>query len=152
MSSASPSTLALNKRATYDYEILETFEAGIALQGHEVKSAKSGHCHLRGSFVHVRNGEAWLTNAYIAPYAKSTLTRDYDPTQARRLLLHRRELHRLIGQHQAEHLTIIPLRLYLHRNRVKVAIALVRGKQKFEKRASIKKREDQRHMRQAMRR
>ncbi|MBI2483260.1 SsrA-binding protein SmpB [Candidatus Uhrbacteria bacterium] len=150
MSAAPSSVLALNKRATYDYEILETFEAGIALLGHEVKSARAGHCHLRGSFVHIRNGEAWLTNAYIAPYAKSTNLRDPDPTRSRRLLLHHRELHRLIGQHHAEHLTIVPLRIYLRRNHIKVAIALVRGKRKFEKRAAIKKREDARHMRRAI--
>ncbi|MFH1098930.1 MAG: SsrA-binding protein SmpB [Candidatus Uhrbacteria bacterium] len=141
--------LATNKRAFYDYEILETIEAGIELLGHEVKSAKGGHCHLRGAFVHLRNDEAWLTNSFIAPYAKASHLTDYDPTRSRRLLLRRRDLHRLIGKHGAERLTIVPLRLYVRHGLVKVEIALARGKRKYEKRETIKRREDERRMRRA---
>lgn len=156
------STLAANRRALYDYEILETIEAGIELLGHEVKSAKQGRCHLKGSFVHIRpssrkatnghsGGEAWLTNAFIAPYAKASNLGQYDPTRSRRLLLHRRELNRLIGKHSAEHLTIIPLKLFVKHGLVKVDIAIARGKKKYEKRETIKRREDERRIRAAHR-
>ena len=141
--------LASNKRAFYDYEILETLEAGIELLGHEVKSAKLGHCHLKGSFVHVQGGEAWLTNAFIAPYAKASQLGTYDPTHARRLLLGRRDLNRLMGKQQQERLTIVPTKLVVRRGLVKVEIALARGKKQFEKRAAIKDREDNRRMRSA---
>ena len=142
-----PGVLAENKRALFDYEIIERMDAGIELLGHEVKSAKLGRCHLTGSFVHIRGGEAWLTNATIAPYAKASGIGTYDPTRSRRLLLHRTDLHRLIGKHGAERLTIIPLRLVVRRGLIKVEIALARGKRKFEKRETIKRREDERRMR-----
>ncbi len=144
-----PSTLALNKRTRYDYEILDTFDAGIALLGHEVKSAKRGRMSLRGSFVHIRGGEAWLTNATVAPYEKAGRLDGYDPTRPRRLLLRRAELNRLIGKHEAERLTLVPLRCYTRRGLIKVEIALARGKRVFEKRATIKRREDERRMRSA---
>lgn len=144
---ASGSTLATNKRTRYDYEILETLEAGIALLGHEVKSAKAGRCSLRGSFVHIRGDGAWLTNATIAPYAKAGRLHDYDPTRSRRLLLRRRDLDRLRGKHDAERLTIVPLDLHVTRGLVKATIALVRGKRRYEKREAIKRREDERRMR-----
>lgn len=142
-----PTTLAENRRARFDYEILDTFEAGIELLGHEVKSAKRGSCHLKGSFVHFRTGEAWLTNAYIAPYEKASNLGAYDPARPRRLLLHRRDLNRLVGKASAERLTIIPLQLSVRRGLVKVDIALARGKRTFEKRETIKRREDERRMR-----
>lgn len=142
-----PGVLATNKRALFEYEIIETFVAGVELLGHEVKSAKLGQCHLRGSFVHIRNGEAWLTNATIAPYAKASNLGTYDPTRSRRLLLRRVDLHRLIGKQGAERLTIVPLQLVVRRGLVKVDLALARGKRKFEKREAIKRREDERRMR-----
>lgn len=142
-------TLALNKRARFDYEILETTEAGIELLGHEVKSAKLRRVSLGGSFVHIRGGEAWLTNATIAPYAKSGRLDNYDPTRSRRLLLRQSELRRLIGQHEAERLTIIPLSIVMRHGLVKVELAVARGKRKFEKREATKRREDERRMRRA---
>lgn len=142
-------TLAVNKRARFDYEVLETIDAGIELLGHEVKSAKAKRCSLTGSFVHLRGGEAWLTNATIPPYEKAGKLEGYEPTRSRRLLLRKTELARLVGKHDAERLTIIPLRLFVHRGLVKAEIALVRGKRVFEKRATIKQREDERRMRSA---
>ncbi|MDO8425604.1 MAG: SsrA-binding protein SmpB [bacterium] len=142
-------TLATNKKAHYDYEILETIEVGIELLGHEVKAAKTGHAKLTGSFVHLRSSEAWLTNAFIGRYAKAAALPDYDPTRTRRLLLHRRDLRRLVGKQQSDRLTIIPLRLYEKRGLVKAEIALARGKRQFEKRETIKRREDERRMRRA---
>lgn len=155
-----PHTIAQNKRAFYDYEILERLEAGIELLGHEVKSAKLGRCSLRGSFVHIRpssrkatkersGGEAWLTNSTIAPYEKAGKLTGYDPTRSRRLLLKRTDLNRLIGKHSTERATIVPLAMYVKRGLVKVEIALARGKRKFEKREAIKRREDERRMHQA---
>ena len=148
-SKISHGTIALNKRVRYDYEILETIEAGIELLGHEVKSAKTGRCSLIGSFVHIRDGEAWLTNATIAPYAKAGRLDGYDPTRSRRLLLRARELSRLAGKHDAERVTLVPLRMFVHRGLIKVEVALARGKRVFEKRATIKRREDERRMRSA---
>lgn len=141
--------LATNKRARYDYEILERLEAGIELLGHEVKSTKLGRASLRGSFVHIRGGEAWLTNATIAPYEKAGRLPDYDPTRSRRLLLKRTDLNRLIGKHATERATIVPLAMVVKRGLVKVEIALARGKRKYEKREAIKQREDERRMRGA---
>ncbi|MDO8621959.1 MAG: SsrA-binding protein SmpB [bacterium] len=148
-SKTSGGTLALNKRARFDYEILETLGTGIELLGHEVKSTKAKRCSLTGSFVHLRGGEAWLTNATIPPYEKAGRLEGYEPTRSRRLLLRKSELARLAGKHDTERLTIIPLRLFAHRGLIKVEIALVRGKRVFEKRATIKRREDERRMRTA---
>lgn len=148
-SKAPGGTLAFNKRARFDYEVLETIDAGIELLGHEVKSAKAKRCSLTGSFVHLRGGEAWLTNATIPPYEKAGKLEGYEPTRSRRLLLRKTELARLVGKHDAERLTIIPLRLFVHRGLIKVEIALVRGKRVFEKRETIKQRDDERRMRSA---
>lgn len=142
-------TLAVNRRARYDYDILETIEAGIELLGHEVKSAKAGHCSLRGSFVHLRGGEAWLTNATIAPYPKASGIGMGDPTRPRRLLIHRRDLRRLVGKHSAERCTIIPTALTVRRGLVKVEIALARGRRQYEKREVIKRRDIERQLRSA---
>jgi len=151
-SKGSAGVLALNKRARFDYEILERFEAGIELLGHEVKSAKAGRCNLTGAFVHIRGNDALLTNATIAPYAKASGLDGYDPTRSRRLLLKRAELRRLIGKHGAERLTIIPLAIVVRHGLVKVEIAAARGKKQYEKRETIKRREDERRMRAAQRR
>lgn len=152
VTTSSPHTLALNRRARFDYEILDTFEAGVELLGHEVKSAKAGRCSLSGSFVHIRGNEAFLTNATITPYAKAGHLDGYDPTRSRRLLLRRNELRRLIGKQGAERLTIIPLAIVLRHGLVKVELAVARGKKQFEKRETIKRREDERRMRAAQRR
>lgn len=133
-------TLARNKRARFDYDILETFEAGLVLTGQEVKSAKTGHAKLQGAFVTIRSGSAWLKNMFIAPYRHAAGLSDYDPYQNRRLLLHKRELARLRQKLEAAGLTVVPITLYDKAGRIKVELGLGRGKKQFEKRAAIKQR------------
>ncbi len=143
-------TIATNKRARFDYEILETYEAGIVLTGQEVKSARAGNVSLAGAFVTVREDEAWLTNAHIGAYTKAGPLPGYDPTHSRKLLLKRREIATLLGKRKQAGLTLLPLSLYTTRNRLKLEIGLARGKKKYEKRESIKKRDVEREMRRSM--
>lgn len=133
--------LTLNKRARYDYEFLETFEGGLTLSGAEVKSAKAGHAQLKGAFISIKNSELWLRNAYIAPYKPAGKQPDYDPNQDRKILVHRAQLKRLIGKTQEAGLTIVPISLYTKARLVKLEFALARGKKKYEKRETIKKRD-----------
>ncbi len=139
-----------NKKAYYDYEILEKYEAGIELKGTEVKSLREGKANLRDSFVRIENGEAFLFNAYIAPYTHGNLF-NHEPTRRRKLLLHKSEIKRLLGKTQEKGLTIVPLRMYFNnRGKVKVEIALVKGKKKYDKRETIKRRELEREAQKAM--
>ncbi len=140
--------LALNKRARFDYEFLETFEGGLALSGAEVKSCKEGHVQLKGAFISIKDGELWLRNAYIAPYKPAGKQPDYDPDQDRKILVHRAELKRLIGKTQEAGLTIVPISLYTKARLVKLEFALARGKKKYEKRETIKKRDLDRKIRE----
>lgn len=144
-------TLADNRQARHDYNILETLEAGIILTGAEVKSAKAGQVNLRGSYVTIKDNAAWLINCHIAPYKPANLGASYVPTRTRKLLLTRREIATLIGKSKAQRQTIIPLSVYTKRGLVKVEIALARGKKAHDKRATIKKRESERDIRRAMR-
>lgn len=137
---------AINKRAYFDYEILETYEAGIALFGFEVKAVKNGRISLAGSFVVVKNNEAWLLNATISPYQPKNTPPDYDPTRSRRLLLHRSEMKELIGKSAQKGLTLVPLRVYQKRSRIKLAFGLARHKKKHDKREVMKKREADREI------
>jgi len=143
-------TLALNKRGRFDYEILETFEAGIVLTGPETKSAKEGHVQLKGAFVSVNDKQAVLKSAYIAPYKPANLGDSYDPNRDRGLLMHKRELKRLIGKKKEAGLTLLPIRVYLLGRFVKVEVVLARGKKKYEKKDAIKKRELDREARTRM--
>lgn len=137
-----------NKRAFYDYEILEKFEAGIVLTGQEVKSAKAGHINLTGSYVIIRGGEALLVGAQIAPYKFAGRLLNYDPQRTRKLLLKKKELSYLAGKSQEGRLTILPLSVYTKaRGKIKVEIGVGRGKKQFEKREVIKKRETEREVR-----
>lgn len=139
-----------NKKAYFDYEILEKYEAGIELKGTEVKSVREGKVNLRDSFVRIENGEAFLFNTYIAPYKHGSLF-NHEPTRKRKLLLHKREIKRLMGKVQEKGLTIVPLRMYFNeRGKVKVEIALVKGKRKYDKREAIKRRELEREAQKAM--
>lgn len=141
-------TIAINKRAMFDYEILEKFEAGIVLTGAEVKSVKNRHISLKGSYVTFKNNEAYLLNAHISPYQKAGKIAVYDPTKTRKLLLNKSELKRLIGKLTEKGLTIVPLKVYTtRRGRIKVEIGLGRGKKQYEKRELIKKREVEREIR-----
>jgi len=138
--------LAVNRRAYFDYEILATYEAGIALQGFEVKAVKTGRINLAGSFAVIKNGEAWLLNATVPPYQPKNAPPDYDPTRSRRLLLHRRELKELIGKTSQKGLTIVPLKVYTKRTRVKILIGMARHKKQKDKREAIKAREAKREI------
>lgn len=138
--------LALNKRANYDYEILETFEAGLVLKGYEVKSVKLGHISLRGAYAIIKNNEAYLLNATISPYQPKNTPKDYNPTRTRKLLLHKKEINYLIGKSQQKGLTLTPIRLYTKKDRIKLEFGIGRGKKKVDKRELIKKREVQREI------
>lgn len=135
--------LARNKPARHEYEILETFEAGIELHGTEVKALRAGRSQLRDGYVRVENGEAWLLAVHISPYAQGNL-RNHEPERRRRLLLHRREIDHLEGRVRQQGLTLVPLRLYLKRNRIKLEIGVARGKKLWDKRQALAEREARR--------
>lgn len=143
-------TIAFNKRARFDYEILETIEAGIALLGHEVKSIKTGHVSLQGSFVTIHGNDLMLTNALIPFYPFAGDSTNYEPTRPRRLLVKKNEAKRLIGKVRTNGLTLIPLRVYTKRHLVKVEFVLAKGKKEYDKRAVTQKREAKRKMERAM--
>lgn len=134
-----------NRKATFDYEIMEKYEAGIALLGSEVKSIRAGHANLKDSFCFVENGEVFLKNCRISPYAKSTL---FPPEElrSRKLLLHGTEIRRIIGKSKEKGWTVVPLRMYFKGQRVKVEIALARGKREYDKKQSVKARDIKRDM------
>jgi SsrA-binding protein len=142
--------LADNKKVRFDYEILATYEGGLVLTGAEVKAAKGGRMQLKGAFLHIRKGELWLKNAFIAKYGPAGPQPEYDPYQDRKVLVHARELKKLIGKSQAEGLTLAPLSVYTKNSLIKVEFGLVRGKKKHEKRDAIKKRDVQRQMQERM--
>jgi len=137
------SILAENKKAYYDYQILETFEAGIELLGQEAKSIRRGRCDLAGSYVILRNGEAWLVGAKIHPFQPKNVSPNYDPQRTRKLLLKKKELRYLLGKVGEKRLTLIPLKVYNRGRYLKVEFALAKGKKAYEKRERIKKRETQ---------
>ena len=133
--------IAINRRARRDYEILETFEAGMELKGFEVKAIKTGHINLAGSFVVIKKNEAWLLNANIPPYQPANTPEDYDPQRTRKLLLSAAEIKSLMGRTKEKNLTLVPLRVYNKGRLLKMEIGLGRGKRLTDKREDIKKRE-----------
>ena len=139
--------LALNRRAKFDYELLEEFNAGLVLKGYEVKSIKAGHISLKNSFITAKEGELYLTNAHVSPYQYANLADTYDPTRARKLLLQKKELKHLLGKSTAQGLTMVPLSIYNKKGLIKLKFCLAKGKKRYDKRQAIKKREDQRRMR-----
>ena len=141
---------AQNKKAYHDYEILEEIEAGIVLKGFEVKSIKQGKASLKGARVVVRGNEAFLIGANVPPYQASNTPKDYDPERARKLLLHRKEIAKLIGKEQQKGLTLPALSLYNKGGLVKLKFAVARGKKKFDKRESIKKRDIERDLKRSL--
>jgi SsrA-binding protein len=141
--------LATNRKAYHDYFIEETYEAGIALTGTEIKSVRAGALNLRDSFAQIRDGEVWLQNVHISPYTAGNRF-NVDPYRTRKLLLHRKEINRLMGRAQEKGLTIVPLRVYLKKNRAKVELALVKGKKQYDKRDSISKRDANREIERAL--
>ena len=143
-------TLATNKRARFDYDLLETTEGGLMLTGSEVKAAKLGHIDMKGSYLSIRNGELWIRNMHIGKYGPAGAQEHYNPTRDRKVLVHKKEIRSLIGKHEAQGLTIVPIRVYTKNGLVKLAFALARGKKKYEKRETIKKRDTERQMREEM--
>lgn len=134
-------TIALNKKARHDYFIDEDFEAGVALEGWEVKSLRAGRAQLKEGYVIIRNGELYLFGAHFSPLSSASTHVQADPTRTRKLLLNRREIDRLIGAVDRSGYTIVPLSLYWKKGRVKLKIALAKGKKLYDKRATIKERE-----------
>ena len=134
-------TLIKNKKATFNYEILEKFSAGIELFGFEVKSIKNKNGNLEGSHITVRGGEVFLLNVNIPPYQPANTPKEYDPERNRRLFLTKKEIKKLMGLEAKRGLTIVPISMYTKGNKIKVEIAVVRGKKKFDKRESIKKKD-----------
>jgi SsrA-binding protein len=149
---AAPPPIALNKRARHEYFIEENLEAGMALQGWEVKSLRAGKAQITEGYVLVKNGEAWLIGAHIAPLKTTSTHVVADPTRTRKLLLHRREIDRLLGAVERKGHTIVPLKLYWQRGKVKLEIGLAKGKQSHDKRATEKDRDWQRQKQRLLRR
>jgi len=135
-----------NRKARHLYEILDTFEAGLALRGSEVKSLRAGKGNLQDAYGRIKNGEAWLVGAHIALYPPAKEYGHDDPVRRRKLLLHKKEIEQLSAEIDRERLTLIPLKLYFSRGRAKVQLGLARGKKQHDKRRDLKKREQQREM------
>lgn len=145
--------IAKNKNALFHYEVLETYQAGIALTGAEVKSVKTGHIQLKGSYISVdANREMWLIGAYVSPYKPASHSqKNYQPNRPRKLLLHKKEIDSLMGKIQQKGLTIIPISVYTKKGLIKIDLALARGKTQTDKRETIKKREAVREINRALR-
>lgn len=141
------STLAINKRARFDYEILDTYEAGLVLTGAETKSAKAGHVQLKGAYVTFQGKIPSVLNMHISPYDKAGAQPNYNPTRSRYLLLNKRQISHLLGKKQEQGLSLVPIKVYTKNNRVKLAFGIGRGKKKFDKRDDIKKRDVKRDLR-----
>ena len=146
---AAPGDVASNRQAAFRYEFLDRLECGIVLQGTEVKSLRDGAVQLKDGYATLREGELWLHNVHIAPYAPAA-RENHDPDRSRKLLVHRRELDRLAGTTNERGLTLVPTRIYFSGSRAKVEIAVARGKDRFDKRQSIKERETKRDMQRAL--
>jgi SsrA-binding protein len=135
--------VATNRKAHHEYFLLDTYEAGLVLQGSEIKSIRAGQISLAEAYVHIDGREAWLMDAHIAPYAQASLF-NHEPRRPRKLLLHRGEIRRLWNEVRKKGMTIVPTRVYLKNGRAKVEIALAKGKKLYDKRESIAKRDAQR--------
>ena len=142
-------SIAENRKAFHDFHLLETFEAGIVLLGTEVKAIREGRVNLRDSFARVEDGEVFLYNVNISPYSHRGYS-DHEPLRRRKLLLHRDEIRKLIGKTVEKGMTLVPTRLYYKNGRVKVAVSLAKGKQAYDKRETIKRREADRETRAAV--
>jgi len=141
--------IATNRKARHDYLIEDTIEAGLVLTGSEIKSIRAGQVNLRDGYATVRDGEIWLVNTHIAPYKQASF-QNHEPRRERKLLLHRREINRLTGKLQEKGLTLVPLQLYLKNGRAKVEMGLARGKKLYDKRQSLRERDDRRQIERAM--
>lgn len=135
--------ITVNRKARHEYEIIQTYEAGIVLQGTEVKSLREGKANLVDSYAALRNGELWLLSAHISEYSQGNIN-NHEPARDRKLLLNKNEIRKLIGKVNEKGLTLVPLRLYFKNGKVKVELALAKGKKVYDKRESIAKRDRQR--------
>jgi SsrA-binding protein len=145
-------TVAVNRAASFNYDLLETFEAGIALQGSEIKSIRDGRISLKESYADVKNGEVFLVSAHISPYEAANRF-NHDPLRDRKLLLHRREIKRLTGKIREKGLTLVPTKVLINdQGRVKVEIALAKGKKTYQKREALKARDVEREIRAELKR
>lgn len=149
---ATSGTMATNRRVRFDYHLLDDFEAGLVLKGSEIKSIRDGKIDISNAYVRVTNGEAWLVNAYIAPYQAAGVWSQHEPLRERKLLLHRREIEFLRGRIEQERLTVVVQRVYIVRGVAKVTISLARGKRHEDRRETIKRRDQERDMARALRR
>ncbi len=138
-----------NRAASHNYFLLEKFEAGVALRGTEVKSVRNGRANLKDAYGLVKDGELWLINAHIGPYEHGNIF-NHEPLRTRKLLVHKNELHKLIGKTQQKGLTLIPTRLYFRNGRVKVEMAVARGKQTWDKRETERRRTADKEAREAV--
>jgi SsrA-binding protein len=145
---AAPGDVATNRQASFRFQLLEKLEAGIVLQGSEVKSMRQGGVQMKDSYAEVRDGEVWLRNMHIAPYKPAR--ENHDPDRPRKLLLHRREIERLVGKTAERGLTLVPTRVYFNGSRAKVELALAKGKDTYDKRRAIKERDTKREIERAM--
>jgi SsrA-binding protein len=150
MADSGKKIIAVNKRARFDYEISETLEAGLVLQGTEVKSLRDGRVSLQDAYADVKEGEVFLLHAHINPYDHGNRF-NHDPERPRKLLLHRREIKRLIGKTQERGLTLIPTRMYFTHGKAKVELGLAKGKKQYDKREELKRRSAQRDIERALR-
>jgi SsrA-binding protein len=141
--------IATNRKARHDYELLDSFEAGLVLLGSEIKSIRAGRVNLREGYVSPRDGELWLLNTHIASYDQAGMF-GHDPLRPRKLLLHRREIERILARVQEKGLTIVPVSLYLLRGRAKLEIALARGRKQYDKRENMRERESQRQIERSL--
>ncbi len=142
--------LIANRKAGFNYQLLETFEAGLVLTGGEVKSIRAGQANLGDAYARIKDGEIWLNNLHIAPYSQARQD-GYEPTRPRKLLLHKKELVQLTSKLQEQGLSLVPTKIYSTRNHIKVELALARGKKKYDKRASIKRKESEREISRKLR-
>lgn len=141
-----------NRQARFQYEVLESFEAGIVLQGTEVKSIREGRVNLRDGYADIKEGEVWLRNVHVSPHSTASQVFNHDPRRSRKLLMHRDEIRRLIGKVEQKGLTLIPLKMYLKNGRVKVSLGLCRGKKLHDKREDLKQKQAKREMERALKR
>jgi SsrA-binding protein len=147
---AAPGDIATNRQASYRYDLLDRLETGIVLEGTEVKALRGGQAQIKDGYADIREGELWLHNVHIPPYGPAARD-NHEPERPRKLLAHRREIERLMGRIQERGLTLVPTRIYFSGPRAKVEIALARGKDRFDKRQTIRTRETQRDMERALR-
>lgn len=147
--------LALNKKATFDYQILETYEAGLVLFGYEVKTVRAGQANLKGSYISFKtnkknNNEAYLISSYIPLYKPAGKKEEYNPERPRQILLRKKELDYLVGKKQEKGLTVVPIKLYTKNSFIKLEVALVKGKKAFDKREDLKKKDTDKYIKTIM--